>query len=113
VPVHLAFDMAEALGPQRPEPAAAAGHSREWRVVAMLSGHLAPDDDGDHHHHPDCPVCSAFGALGGLMPAAHPVLSVAAVVTAAAPPAAAVTAWYDDAPVAAYRSRAPPGVPSL
>jgi hypothetical protein len=115
VPVHLAFDMAEAFAPEPDEAAAAAGHSLEWRVVAMLTGHLLPDGDDDdhgHHHHPDCPVCSAFGALSGLVAGAHPVLAVASAV-AAAPPAIAVSGWHDGRRIAAYRSRAPPADPSL
>jgi Protein of unknown function (DUF2946) len=112
VPVHLAFDMAEAFAPEPHKPAQAANHGLEWRLVATLTGHLAPDGDDDHHHHPDCPVCSAFGALVGLMAADHPVLAVALAV-AAAPPAVAVNDWHDDSPAAAYNPRAPPADPSL
>lgn len=108
VPVHIAFDLADAFAPATHEHSAA-GDDLQRRLLAALTGHSEPahDHDNDHHHRPDCPVCSSLGALGGLAPPAHPVLSVALPV-AAAPLASAIAEWRDGAAVAAYRSRAPP-----
>ncbi|MGH6975605.1 MAG: DUF2946 family protein [Stellaceae bacterium] len=107
VPIHLAFDLAEALAPAHHDD----NHGLEWRVLAKLVGHDAhdADDDNDHGHHHDstCPVIAAFGALTGLVTAAVPTLaqpiSVAAVHSIAASERAIVLVR-----AAAYRSRAPP-----
>jgi hypothetical protein len=114
VPVHLAFDLADTLAPASHPPVAAGGYDLQWQVIAALTGHLAHaqhdhdrDHDHDRHHQPDCPVCSALGALDGLAPSAPPELSALPPVTAAPDPAPAAE-WCDHGPVAAYRSRAPP-----
>ena len=112
VPIHLAFDLAEAFAPAPHAPAAATG--LDWQIFAFLSGHGADGDhDQDHHQHDgkpgrhDCPVCAVAGTLVALsLPAvaALPVPAAAALRLAvhtvvAAPPAILA---------AAYRSRAPP-----
>ena len=108
VPIHLAFDLGEALAPAHRD----AHHGVEWRVLAKIIGHDAGDaDDGDddhgHHHTATCPVIAAFGALTGLVTATAPTLAqpiaVAVVHSAVASEAAVVLVR-----AAAYRSRAPP-----
>jgi hypothetical protein len=105
VPVHLAFDLAEALAPSAHH--AAGGHGLEWRLLARLSGHLRPAGDHGKHHSSDCPVCNALASLGSAPPAAAPTvpLPAAVAVVVAVLPIPAVRAG---APAAAYRSRAPP-----
>jgi hypothetical protein len=109
VPIHLAFDLAEALEPAHHAPAQTADLDRQ--IIAFLCGHEA---DADHHHHQDkpgghhsCPVCAVVTTLAAL---ALPSL-------AALPLPAATTVRIDAAPIfaaapailaAAYRSRAPP-----
>ena len=106
VPVHLAFDLADALA-----PAAYRGAGLESRLLAKLTGHAAPahqhDHDGDQHRPPDCPVCSSLAALGGFTPAAPPLLSQPAAL-AADPVALPPEERRAGTAVAAYRSRAPP-----
>lgn len=113
VPVHAAFDMADAFA----GPSHAAARSLAWQVLALAVGHQPagrPDGDagGDHHrhhqsHHANCAVCSAAGTLAGfaaaggvLLPAPQPI-EVSALRASAAEE-------LRRAPVAAYRSRAPP-----
>ena len=113
VPVHLAFDLAEALGAapgQHGMPAAA--HSAEWRLLALLMGHRAGDGRSDHpdkDHGTVCPVYGALGTLAGCALTAPAALSVPALIAiATALPVAEREA--PETPVAAYRSRAPPAV---
>ncbi len=103
VPIHLAFDLAEAFG------APSDVHSVEWSALAQLSGHSETDGKSHEHgktHPTPCPVCSALGALAGFAPAA-------AVALPLPPPAALPAALAEiggepaSAPLA-YRSRAPP-----
>jgi len=115
VPVHLAFDLAEAVARARHSAGEEAGGA-EHRLLALLSGHRETEspaeEHGKHQHgHPDrhgCPVCSAFGALTGLalptpvlLPIAGATGSTAALPTTEIEPAGT--------PVG-YRSRAPPTV---
>src|SRR5215472_7941828 len=71
VPVHLAFDLAEALAPARQSANEAAGGA-EHRLLALLSGHRETETPAHEHgrhghsHHHECAVCSALGALAGL-----------------------------------------------
>jgi Protein of unknown function (DUF2946) len=115
VPVHLAFDLEEALASSH--RLVAGGDAVERGVLALLSGHGAgepePRHDGTSHghsHRTACPVCNALGALSGFaVPPAAPVValpSVAAGLPAALPMAAIRPAGV----AAAYRSRAPPAV---
>ncbi|MGH7014837.1 MAG: DUF2946 family protein [Stellaceae bacterium] len=107
VPIHLAFDLGEALAPAHRDD----NHGIEWRVWACLIGHEAHDaddaDDHGHHHEPTCPVIAVFGALTGLVTTTVPIL--AQPVAVAAVNVAAVSE-RDIALVraTAYRSRAPP-----
>ena len=115
VPVHLAFDLAEALAPAR-QPADEEAGGTERHLLALLSGHREAERPANEHgkherghrHHPGCPVCSAFGALTGLaLPT--PVLLPAADatgLTAALP----VTEIEPAGTPVGYRSRAPPTV---
>jgi hypothetical protein len=117
VPVHLAFDLAEALGPTPQHPIEDEVGGAERQLLALISGHREADgradEHGRHKHGRDkhgqphqCPVCSALGALTGLAP---PVLVALPVSDAAGLPAALPAA--DAEPVgtpAGYRSRAPP-----
>jgi hypothetical protein len=115
VPVHLAFDLSEALAPARQSADEEAGGA-ERHLLALLSGHReaesAADEHGKHQHgHPDhhgCPVCAAFGALTGLaLPT--PVLLPAAGATGLAAALPATEIEPAGTPVG-YRSRAPPTV---
>jgi Protein of unknown function (DUF2946) len=109
VPIHFAFDLAEALGPAHEEQAPVVGHNAERGLLALLTGHLdvhsSPGHHHKHHRH-DCPVCSSL-SLAGFAPAASPVLPVS-VLIAAATAVATVTGAHDRAPALAYHSRAPP-----
>jgi hypothetical protein len=115
VPVHLAFDLAEALAPARHSPDEEAGGA-EHRLLALLSGHREAESPADEHgkhehghrHHSGCPVCSAFGALTGLAPPTPVLLPAAdAIGSTAALPAPEIEPA--GVPVG-YRSRAPPTV---
>jgi len=111
VPVHLAFDLAEALAPARHSADGEAG-SAERHLLALLSGHReadSPAQEHGRHGHPDhhgCPVCSAFGALTGLTLPTPVLLPIADAtgLTAALP---ATEIEPAGTPVG-YRSRAPP-----
>jgi Protein of unknown function (DUF2946) len=109
VPVHIAFDVADALSPPSGQ-ASGRAHGLEWRVLAFLTGHsdaAGKPDRHDKRHHVDCAVCSSLGTLAGFAPAAAVVLPLPAasapVIVAAAPAEEPVRA-----PAAAYLSRAPP-----
>jgi hypothetical protein len=109
VPVHLAFDLAHALAPDR-EEGAAADHDFVRCLLSLLTGHH--DEDADHSsnkagHHNDCAVCGAIGTLAGFAPTA--VVPLAAPVSAYAPlPPAIEARALHPSPAAAYHSRAPP-----
>jgi len=109
VPVHFAFDLAEALTPtsrQIPESA----HGLEWRVLASLTGHFESSGKPDQHNkrdRTDCPVCNSIGTLAGFAPTSVTVLQVPATF-AAVLVAAALAGELVQAPATAYFSRAPP-----
>jgi Protein of unknown function (DUF2946) len=109
VPVHIAFDVADALSPPSGR-ASGRAHGLEWRALALLTGHADAVGKSDNHgkqHHVDCAVCSALGTLAGFAPAAAvvvPLPAAFATATVAAAPAEAPIR----APAAAYLSRAPP-----
>ena len=111
VPVHLAFDLAEALAPARQSADEEAG-SAERHLLALLSGHReadSPAQEHGRHGHPDhhgCPVCSAFGALTGLTLPTPVLLPVADAAGLAAPLPA--TEIAPAGTPAGYRPRAPP-----
>jgi hypothetical protein len=112
VPVHLAFDLAEALEPAQHEDAQPTNLSR--RLIAFVAWHRERSGDeeadhhgGQHHHGAACPVCSALGSLAAL---AIPVAAMLALPVAASVAVAALPP--DTRPVAlfpaGYRFRAPP-----
>ena len=111
VPVHLAFDLAEALEPAH-HGGTEAGDDFGRRLIALFAWHHeAADDDGDHHggrhHDASCPVCSALGSLAAVsLPAPMAIASPAPSADSTAPWAAAARPAVIFA--AAYRSRAPP-----
>lgn len=115
VPVHLAFDLAEALAPAR-HPADEEAGGAEHRLLALLSGHREAESSADEHNkhqhgqrdHDGCPVCSAFGALTGLALPAPVLLPVADAARLAAPLPATEIEPAGTPP--GYRSRAPPTV---
>ena len=112
VPVHIAFDLAEVLGPAQHHAAAPRDDDGEFALLALLTGHIH-DDDGDghrHHHHHDgaapCAVCSTLGALAGFTLTALPVLVLPAAQALPAPLVG--TEFEPPRFTASYRSRAPP-----
>ena len=106
VPVHLAFDLAEAFKPAQLCSAHAEVGDAERPLLALLSGHRDDGKSDKHHKHHACPVCSALGALAGLPP---PSPTALAVPLPAGLPAAHFVIQAERARVpAAYRSRAPP-----
>jgi len=118
VSIHLAFDLAEALGrsPHSHGPHShghARPHGLEWHLLAGLSGHVPHAHDHDHDkgpgkgHRPNCAVCNSLGSLASLVPGAHQGISVP-TPHVVLPMLAAAPEWHDGTPVAAYRSRAPP-----
>jgi hypothetical protein len=107
VPVHLAFDLADAFEPARLCGAPAEVGGTERHLLALLSGHHGTNGKSDEHSkHHACPVCSTLGALAGLV---LPTLIALSVPLPAGLPATLSLAESESvgAP-AAYRSRAPP-----
>ena len=106
VPIHLAFDIAEAL--EAPQCSAHAPvESPERHLLALLSGHHGANGKSDEHSkHHACPVCGALAALAGFVPPASTVLLVPA--PADLPTAHFLVQTERFAAPAAYRSRAPP-----
>ena len=108
VPVHLAFDLAEALEPGHHAHADAAPLERE--LVAVLCGHQEGGDrdhhDGKHGGH-GCPVCTVVGTLAALAVPTGATLPPP-TATAARLDRAAILTGSHPVPAAAYRSRAPP-----
>jgi hypothetical protein len=107
VPVHLAFDLAEASEPTHLCGANAEVDSGERHLLALLTGHR--DADGrpeEHSKHHACPVCSAIGSLAAFAP--PPPVALSVPLPAGLP---AALPLIQDEPVGApgaYRSRAPP-----
>jgi hypothetical protein len=110
VPIHVAFDLAHALVPNRHEDAAT-DHDLVRCLLALVIGHHDDDTDqplGHKDHHHDCAVCGAIGTLAGFAPAADAVhLAIPAVAYGRVLPPSDIGA-PDSAPFTAYRSRAPP-----
>lgn len=107
VPVHLAFDLAEAFEPAQHCVAHMEVGGVEQRLLALLSGH--PETDGtsdDHGKHHACPVCSALGALAAFAPPTPTALPVP--FPAERPTAHFVSQVKPVGAPSAYRSRAPP-----
>jgi hypothetical protein len=106
VPIHLAFDIAEAL--EAPQCSAhTEADNAERHLLALFTGHHGANGKSDEHSkHHACPVCSALGALAGLVPPAPTALLVPA--PAALPTAHFLVQTERFGAPAAYRSRAPP-----
>ncbi len=110
VPVHLAFDLAHALAPNRD---AAADHDNDLVrcLLTLVIGHHDEDEDQSpahkQHHHTDCAVCGAISTLAGFAPAAAVLLAAPILVYAPTLPIIELGA-PQTAPFTAYRSRAPP-----
>jgi hypothetical protein len=111
VPIHIACDIAHALAPARHGDAAIAHRDFVGCLLTLLSGHHNEKESkssphSGHGNH-DCPVCGAIATLSGFAPATAAAL-VAPVVgyLALLLPAPAAVSYI--APLAAYRSRAPP-----
>jgi hypothetical protein len=107
VPIHLAFDIAEAIEPAHQCGTHAEVEGAEWHLLALLTGHRDADGTSDEHgKHHACPVCSALGALAGFAPPAP--MALLAPVPVGLPAALFVTQAERVGAPAAYRSRAPP-----
>jgi len=112
VPIHIAFDVAAAVGAASPSFLAEltghhhhAGSHTHDRGDGKGHDHGAPaQDKGDAQT--ACAVCLTLAALAGFVPAA-PVALPALPPTATVSPAAAI-AVVGASIVLAYRSRAPP-----
>ena len=106
VPIHLAFDIAEAL--EAPQCSAHAQVERpERQLLALLSGHHHANGKAEEHSkHHACPVCSSLGTLAGFVPPALAALSAPAPATLPTTHFLVQTGRFDVP--AAYRSRAPP-----
>lgn len=109
VPVHLAFDLVDALpGPHAQHTHS--GHEHSFRaILGALAGHHdhSGESSGHHNHHSDCLVCNALGTLGAF---AAPTLAALPLPPATDAPAPAAT--FDAAPRSAaptpYFVRGPP-----
>ena len=107
VPVHLAFDLAEAFKPAHLCGARAESGDAERPLLALPRGHRDADGKADKHDkHHACPVCSALGALAGL-PAPSPT-ALAVPPPPGLPATLSVIEGESAGAPAAYRSRAPP-----
>ncbi len=109
VPVHIAFDLAEAADAGYPHGAHSHAHSIEWIALARISGHGGGHGKSHEHgngHPAACAVCSALGVLAAFAPAAAVALLLP---PSAALPAVSAAIGSEPAGVPlAYRSRAPP-----
>ena len=107
VPVHLAFDLAEAFEPEHQCGVHAEVGGAERRLLALLSGHRDADGKSEEHgKHHACPVCSAIGSLAAFAPPAPAALSFPLPV--GLPVAQSVIQAERVGAPAGYRSRAPP-----
>ena len=115
VPIHFAFDLAEALAaaPAKHAQGHAHQHPDGRSLLALLTGHHHAADhehqpSGDHHKAPACAVCSAVSALAGFAPTGPAIVVV--VVAADLPSIATEIAGRTYGISSAYRARAPPAV---
>jgi hypothetical protein len=110
VPIHLAFDLADALSGERVERASPQ-HQHDGRdLLAALAGHR--DSGGKSSgaadgRHIDCFVCGSLGTLAGFAGTAGIALPTPSPVDAPALLAAAIVDLRGASP-SVYRSRAPP-----
>jgi hypothetical protein len=106
VPIHLAFDIAEAFEAPQCSAHAEADNS-ERRLLALLSGHHGTNRKSEEHgKHHACPVCGALAALAGFVPPASTALLIPA--PADLPASHFLVQTERSGAPAAYRSRAPP-----
>jgi hypothetical protein len=108
VPIHLSFDLVDALDASHSHGGHAAVDPTH-ELLAKLVGHEGhPDQHGrDHHHRTDCAVCSSVSTLAAF--AAPPPAMLPAPNAAAQPVVLAKSrAAFSAASPAPYRSRAPP-----
>lgn len=112
LPIHLAFDLADAVAGAGGRLAQASPHHQHdgRHLLATLAGHR--DGGGKSggpvdRHHLDCFVCGSLGALAGFAATAGIALPTPALLDAPALLTAAAVELRGAAP-AAYRSRAPP-----
>jgi hypothetical protein len=108
VPIHLSFDLVDALNASHTHARLNAG-APSHELLAELVGHEGHrhQHGRDHHHRTDCPVCSAASTLVGFAappPAMLPPPKMAAQMVILALGRAAFSAPS----LAPYRSRAPP-----
>jgi hypothetical protein len=109
VPVHLAFDLAQAFEPSHLCGVRVGAGNIEEHLLALLSGHRDTNGKSDghgKHHGTACPVCSSLGSLAGLTPPSPTALSVP-LPTRLRATLSVIEGESFGAP-AAYRSRAPP-----
>ena len=105
VPIHLAFDIVEAL--EAPQCAHTEVDNAERHLLALLAGHRDANGKSDEHgKHHACPVCSALGSLAAFAPSASTVLLIPAPGNL--PTAHFLVQTERFGAPAAYRSRAPP-----
>ncbi|MBO0738240.1 MAG: DUF2946 family protein [Alphaproteobacteria bacterium] len=111
VPIHLAFDLADAFTPARHSADDEIGGA-ERHLLALISGHREADSPAEEHgkprhsHHHECAVCRALGALAGLT-APSPVV-LPAPAPARLPVALPLAQHKLIGTPAGYRARAPP-----
>jgi len=111
VPIHLAFDLAHTLAPDRQVKDAAADHDLVRCLLTLIVGHHDEDEDQPPahkgHHHAECAVIGAIGTLAGFAAAAAVPLAVP--IPAYAPTLPTIERGAPRAaPLVAYQSRAPP-----
>jgi hypothetical protein len=110
VPIHLAFDLANAIVPVHPHAEADTDHDTVRSLLTLL---IVYDEDQDQpasdkrHQHSHCAVCAAVGTLAGFAPVVVAPLVVPISVDAATLTVASAAAPHP-APPTAYRARAPP-----
>ena len=106
VPIHLAFDIAEAIEAQQCSAHAEADNAERHLLALLIGHHHANGKAEEHTKHHACPVCGALGALTSFVPPAATVLLIPALANLPTAHFLVQTERFS-APVA-YRSRAPP-----
>jgi hypothetical protein len=110
VPIHMAFDLADALAGERLEQASADDQHDGRDLLAALAGHhdsRGKSGGAANGRHIDCFVCGSLGALAGFAGTAGVALPTPALVDTPALLAAAIVELRGTS-LTAYRSRAPP-----
>ena len=109
VPIHVVFDLAHALVPNRHEDAAI-NHDFVRCLLTLVIGHHDDTDQprGHKDHHHDCAVCVAIGTLAGFAPVARTAqLAIPTVAYGRVLPPSDLGAPHS-APFTFYHSRASP-----